>query len=187
MKNFKDIDIVDCLKIILTETTKENLTDFMFDIMRIFNEAQKAKDDGQTRHMLWMAKQNGTWCFPEANVYIRDAPENKTWCGYPGEKEGISAFVVEVTGVRDNTAVGNVYELVYADHIRQVTEHLFTARSVDIELKSGEFMNMSIDDFNYYKLKLKYDSIAKLTYVLDDWQKCHNFLTEVRKLRKQLI
>jgi len=183
MRIFKDADIVDCLKGIFSEITEKHQIDFKFDIMRIYSEAHKANDDGITRHLLWMAKRNGTWCVPEANVYIKQAPESKIWCGYQHVPDGVIAFAVEITGVRDNVAVGNVYEIVYAEHVRLIPRHLFDARSVNIEMYNGERMNVPIDEFNYFKLQLEHDTIKSITYVLADMRKYHEFLLEIRSLR----
>jgi hypothetical protein len=183
MRKFIDVDIVECLKGIFDETTEKHQMDFKFDIMRIYSEAHKAKDDGITRHLLWMAKKNGTWCVLEANVYIREAYENKIWCGYQHEPEGVAAFAVEITGVRDNTAIGNVYEIIYMEHVAQIPRHLFDACSVNIELINGEKMNVPIDQFNFYKLQLEHNTIKKITYLLANAQGHHEFLTEVRSLR----
>lgn len=183
MRSFKDVQIIDCLKSILNETAEKHQADFKFDIMRIYSEAQKAKDDGVPRYLLWMVKQNGTWCVLEANVYIRQAPENKIWCGYQYEHKCVEAFAVEITGVRDNVAVGNVYEVAYAEHIEQISRQLFDALSVNIELRNGERLNMLIGEFNFYKLQLEHDIIKNITYVLADMRGYHDFLTEIRHLR----
>lgn len=183
MRRFNDVAIVECLKGIYYETTNKHETDFKFDIIRIFNEAKKVKEAGALRHLLWMAKQNGTWCFPEGNVYIEGTPERKYWLGYQSEVGDIKAFAVEITGVRDNTAVGNVHELVYAEHIKHVQKYAFVPKSVDIELKNGDHVFVPIDKFNFFTIQLELESITSMSYVFDDMQEYFDFLKEVRETR----
>jgi len=184
VRNYTDVDIVECLKKIFYETTQKHETDFKFDILKILNEAKKVKDEGALRHLLWMARKNGTWCFPEGNVYIEGTPERKFWIGYQSETSGISTFAVEITGVRNNTAVGNVYELVYAEHVKQVQKYYFIPQSIDIELKNGDHVCVPTDKFNFYTIQLELESILSMSYIIgDDEQKYLEFLKYIRQLR----
>ena len=184
MRNYYNVNIVECLKGLMYRTTKKHSNDFKFDIMRIISEAKNVKEDRNPRHLLWMARWNGTWCVSEGNVYINGTPDNEVWCGYQNNPEGITAFAVEITEVRDNTAVGNVFELVYAEHVKHVNKYLFEFRSAKIELPSGETINVSRNEFNYYKQKLKHESIAKITFVIEDGQRNYDkFIADIQRTR----
>lgn len=187
MRNFNNVGIVECLKEIFYETTKKHETDFKFDILRIFSEAKKAENEGAPRHLLWMAKQNGTWCFPEGNVYIEGTPERKFWLGYQSEASYIKAFAVEINGIRDNSAVGNVYELAYEEHVKEVQGYYFVPCSIDIELKNGDHVCVPIDKFNFYTIQLELESISSMSYVFkEDTYKYLELLKEIRQLRHVL-
>jgi hypothetical protein len=186
VQNYQNVDIIDRLKIICCESTEIYRDDFKFDMLRIFSEAEKAIEDGEPRHLLWMARKNGTLCLPEGNVYIEGTPEMKLWCGFQNEPKGISTFAIVVMGVRDNTVIGNIYELDYAEHVKQVLKYQFKPCSMDIKLLSGEKINVAIDEFNFYRLQLELESIEQISYVIeDDKQKYLDFLKDTRRLRRK--
>ena len=185
MQNYKNVDIIECLKTIFSNTKEKYHIDFKFDTIRIFSEAQKVKKNCETRYLLWMPRNNGTWCVPESSVYIKDSPDNKLWCSHLRETEGIRAFAIEIVDVRDNIVIGNVHELVYSEHANEVLNNIFFARSVNIIFSSGESINVPIEEFNFYKLQLSHGTITNLRYDLaGDGQEYQEFLTEIRKRRK---
>ena len=158
--------------------------DFKFDTIRIFSEAQKVKERCEARYLLWMSRNNGTWCVPESSVYIKDSPDNKLWCSYLRETERIRAFAVEIVDVRDNIVIGNIHELAYSEHANEVLNNMFSAHSVDIVFHNDESMNVPVEEFNFYKLQSIHGTITSLQYDLaEDGQKYQEFLTEIRKRR----
>lgn len=73
------------------------------------------------RIYLWMSRSCGTWCVKEKDVFLEPTCAHTIWSYYADEtSQRILAYVVEVMGIEDKKAVGNLYPLEYRKHVDSV-------------------------------------------------------------------
>lgn len=134
--------------------TEHYKSDFKYDVER-FKEAAK-HPDGENNRLLWMSRQSGTWCFPECDVYVKDAEAFNYWNGYAkilGDvnsymstvivQDRILAFAVEIKGMENGRVKGDIYELDYRDHIRQLNRAALPLHTVTATYKDGTTVTLS--------------------------------------------
>ena len=104
---FEDVDIIGALRKIMLHNTQNYQSDFEYDIRMLTGAAQSGTAN---RSFLWMSRDNGTWCFPARDVYIRNTPSNHTW-SYYSYLDSVKAFWIELNGVKNGVVNGNIVEL----------------------------------------------------------------------------
>ena len=118
MQRFQCVDIIDSLRRIMNTNTKHYRADFIIDADHI-KEAFASKDE-QDKYLFFMSRPEGTWCFNEANVFMKDTSAHNTWTHYADTNDNILAYAVLVRDIEDGIITGSVYELDYKNHCELV-------------------------------------------------------------------
>lgn len=82
----------------------------------------------ENRSFCWMSHPSGTWCLKERNVFLQGTYSHALWTHYDSCNERIKAFRVVVKGEKDGRIMGDIYPLVFDEHLRRVqaAARLFT-------------------------------------------------------------
>ena len=121
MQKYENVDVIAALGEIMRQNTAFYQSDFNIDKGLIQRAA--ASDQAVDKTLLWMSRPSGTYCFRERDVFLQDTRQHNTWRFY-GEQtsDKILAYAVELTGTKDDTIRGNLYELDYQQHFRHVID-----------------------------------------------------------------
>jgi hypothetical protein len=173
VRKYEDVDIVAALGAVVELNTEHYKGDFKYDIER-FREAAK-HPEGEAGRFLWLSRQSGTWCFPERDVYVKDTEAFNYWNSY-GKLLGspdfwqpvvvddrILAFAVNIRGIENGRVKGDLYEVDYRDHIRQVNRVALPAHTVSARYADGTEFRMPFKEHNEKHMGL-YHSHGQLVF-----------------------
>lgn len=91
------------------------------------------------RIYLWMSRSCGTWCVKEKDVFLEPTCAHTIWSYYADEtSQRIRAYAVEVMGIEDKKAVGNLYPLDYRKHVDSVKHAAIPADRIRMVYEKGE-------------------------------------------------
>ena len=165
MRKYEDIDIIAALGAVVELNTEHYKSDFKYDIERF----QKAADapDGEDRRFLWLSRQSGTWCVQEREAYIKDTEAFNIWNNHAkilGDANSylstvivddrILAYAIEIKGVKNGRVTGDVYELDYRDHIRQLNRAALPRDTVALKFADGTELTLAHDKYFGQKERL---------------------------------
>ena len=112
MNKFENVDVLAALEQIMCQNTAFYQDDFEIDKEMIRKAA--ASDKAEDKTLLWMSRPSGTYCFRERDVFLKDTRQHNTWRFYGEQtRDKILAYAVELTGTKEDTIRGNLYELEY--------------------------------------------------------------------------
>ena len=121
MQKFENVDVIAALSEIMRQNTASYQSDFDIDKGNI--QWAAASDQAVDKALLWMSRPSGTYCFRERDVFLKDTRQHNTWRFYGEQtRDKILAYAVELTGTKDGTIRGNLYELDYQQHFRHVID-----------------------------------------------------------------
>ena len=121
MQKFENVDVVAALGEIMRQNTAFYQSDF--DIDKGIIQRAAASDQAVDKTLLWMSRPSGTYCFRERDVFLKGTRQHNTWRFYGEQtRDKILAYAVELTGTKDDTIRGNLYELDYQQHFRHVID-----------------------------------------------------------------
>ena len=121
MQKFENVDVIAALGKIMRQNTAFYQSDF--DIDKGIIQRAAASDQAVDKTLLWMSRPSGTYCFRERDVFLKDTRQHNTWRFYGEQtRDKILAYAVELTGIKDGTIRGNLYELDYQQHFRHVID-----------------------------------------------------------------
>ena len=121
MQKFENVDVIAALSEIMRQNTAFYQSDFDIDKGTI--QRAIASDQAVDKTLLWMSRPSGTYCFRERDVFLKDTRQHNTWRFYGEQtRDKILAYAVEMTGTKDGTIRGNLYELDYQQHYRHVID-----------------------------------------------------------------
>ena len=131
LKKFEDVDVIASLEAIMKQNTAFYQSDFDID-KRILLEAA-------ARRLLWFSLPSGTCCVRERDVFLKDTRQHNTWRFYGEQtRDKILAYAVELTGTERGKLKGNLYELDYPQHFRDVAEKSILADNYTLIYEHGE-------------------------------------------------
>ena len=137
MQKFENVDVIAALSEIMRQNTAFYQSDF--DIDKGIIQRAAASDQAVDKTMLWMSRPSGTYCFRERDVYLKGTRQHNTWRFYGEQtRDKILAYAVELTGTKDDTIRGNLYELDYQQHYKHVTEQALPADNYMLIYEHGE-------------------------------------------------
>jgi hypothetical protein len=152
MRKYENVDIVAALGAVVELNTEHYKSDFKYDIDMFKKAAQHP--DGENNRFLWFSRHSGTHCLQEREVYIKDTSAFNTWNAY-GKLLGspefyrpvivedrILAYAVNITGIEKGRIKGDLYELDYRDHIRQLDKVALPLHTVTATYKDGTTITM---------------------------------------------
>jgi hypothetical protein len=147
MRKFENVDIVAALGAIVELNTEHYKSDFKYDIKQ-FKEAAK-NIDGENNRFLWLSRPSGTQCYSERDVYIKDTTAFNTWNYYAtitGKdtpfsnvivNDRVLTYAVEVKGIENGRIKGDLCELDYRNHVKQLNRVALPLHTVTATYKDG--------------------------------------------------
>lgn len=137
LQKFENVDVVASLEAIMKQNTAFYQSDFDIDKQILQKAAISPIPEG--KRLLWFSRPSGTCCFRERNVFLKDTRQHNTWRFY-GEQthDTILAYAVELTGTEQGKIKGNLYELDYPQHFREVIEKSISADNYTLLYEHGE-------------------------------------------------
>lgn len=140
MSKFMNIDLPGNLEKIMRRNTRSYQSDFEWDSETLMDAAANADTVPlRDRIYLWMSRPCGTWCVKEKDVFLEPACAHNIWSYYAGEtSQRILAYAVEVMGMEDKKAVGNLYPLDYRKHVESVKDAAIPADRIRMVYEKGE-------------------------------------------------
>ena len=137
LQKFENVDVVASLEAIMKQNTAFYQSDFDIDKQILQKAAISPTPEG--KRLLWFSRPSGTCCFRERDVFLKDTRQHNTWRFY-GEQthDTILAYAVELTGTEQGKIKGNLYELDYPQHFREVIEKSISADNYTLLYEHGE-------------------------------------------------
>lgn len=170
---FVDVDVIATLQKIMEHNTDFYQTDFKYD-METLREA--AEDRGGYRNFFWLTRKNGTWCFPERDVYIRHTYAANTWLYYGGSRdENVKAFWVELKRAEgdDKKLIGDIVEIDYQKHLDYLCTHSFDPAYTEVVFKSpNDVRTFSYQEYqqNWQSIGQRYGTVERTKYWVENQQ-----------------
>ena len=140
MPKFMNIDLMGNLEKIMRINTRSYQSDFERDRETLMDAAANADTVPlRDRIYLWMSRSCGTWCVKEKDVFLEPTCAHTIWSYYADEtSQRIRAYAVEVMGIEDKKAVGNLYPLDYRKHVESVKDAAIPADRIRMVYEKGE-------------------------------------------------
>lgn len=137
LNKFEDVDVIASLEMIMKQNTAFYQSDFDID-RRILREAA-ARPAAEDKRLLWFSRPSGTCCVRERDVFLQGTRQHNTWRFYGEQtRDKILAYAVELTGTERGKIKGNLYELDYPQHFREVIGKSVAADSYTLIYEHGE-------------------------------------------------
>lgn len=137
LNKFEDVDVFASLDAIMKQNTGFYQSDFDIDREIIAKTAASASKEDKT--LLWFCRPSGTHCFRERDVFLKDTAPHNTWRFYMEQtSDRILAYAIELTGKEHGIIKGNLYELDYPQHFREVVEKSLPADNYTLLYEHGE-------------------------------------------------
>ncbi len=137
LQKFENVDVIASLEAIMKQHTAFYQSDFEID-KQILQKAAGSPIP-EDRRLLWFSRPSGTCCFRERDVFLRDTRQHNTWRFYGEQtRDTILAYAVELTGTEQGKIKGNLYELDYLQHFREVIEKSIPADNYTLIYEHGE-------------------------------------------------
>jgi len=197
MRKYENVDVLAALGAVVELNTEHYKSDFKYDVEH-FKEAAK-HPDGDNNRLLWMSRQSGTWCVKEREAYIKGAEAYNIWNGYAtilGDinsymssiivTDRILAFAVEVKGIENGRVKGDIYELDYRDHVRQVQRAALPKHTVTAVYKDGTTLTLphKEHDAQHMRLYHQHGQLQTLTPHPEDAGALRDILKQARDKRE---
>lgn len=162
---FECVNIIDTLHKIMEHHTEHFQSDFEYDVHDL---TEAALDRQGNRNFLWFCRQNGTSCYPDRDVYIHNTGANHGWQYYAGAKsEKIKAFWVEIDKLEDEIVTGNIVEINYEEHIKDVKQNSISANAVEVVFKHPNgVQTFDIEEYSKNRMAIheKHGALDRLEY-----------------------
>ena len=137
LNKFGNVDVIASLEAVMKQNTAFYQSDFDID-RRILQEAADRSGDTD-RRLLWFSRPSGTCCVRERDVFLKDTRQHNTWWFYGEQtRDTVLAYLVELTGTERGKIKGNLYELDYPQHFREVAEKSIPADNYTLIYEHGE-------------------------------------------------
>ena len=137
LQKFENVDVIASLEAIMKQNTAFYQSDFDID-KQILRKAAVSLIP-EDKRLLWFSRPSGTCCFRERDVFLKDTRQHNTWRFYGEEThDTILAYAVELTGTEQGKIKGNLYELDYPQHFREVIEKSISADNYTLLYEHGE-------------------------------------------------
>ena len=137
LQKFENVDVIASLEAIMKQNTAFYQSDF--DIDKQILQKAAVSPIPEDRRLLWFSRPSGTCCFRERDVFLKDTRQHNTWRFYGEQtRDTILAYAVELTGTEQEKIKGNLYELDYLQHFREVIEKSIPADNYTLIYEHGE-------------------------------------------------
>lgn len=137
LQKFENVDVIASLEAIMKQNTAFYQSDF--DIDKQILQKAAVSPVPEDKRLLWFSRPSGTCCFRERDVFLKDTRQHNTWRFYGEQtRDTILAYAVELTGTEQEKIKGNLYELDYLQHFREVIEKSIPADNYTLIYEHGE-------------------------------------------------
>ena len=137
LQKFENVDVIASLEAIMKQNTAFYQSDF--DIDKQILQKAAVSPIPEDKRLLWFSRPSGTCCFRERDVFLKDTRQHNTWRFYGEQtRDTILAYAVELTGTEQGKIKGNLYELNYPQHFREVIEKSIPADNYTLIYEHGE-------------------------------------------------
>ena len=170
---FIDVDVIATLQKIMEHNTDFYQTDFRYDVEKL---REAVEDRGGCRNFFWLTRKNGTWCFPERDVYIQNTNAANTWAYYGGcRDENVKAFWIELSRMEgdDQKIIGDIVEIDYQKHLDYLCSHSFAPAYVEVVFKSpNDVRTFSYREYqeNWQSIGQRYGTVDRVKYWTENRQ-----------------
>ena len=179
---FTNINLLDAMGRVVEKHTKHYQSDFAID-METLREAAIAPLP-QDKTFVWLAREMGTWCLRERDVFVTETRQNNTFCFYQEQtREPVLAYAVEVKGAVDGCVVGNLYTLNYRKFYEHVKTVCLRSTSVLMRYERGELVK-PVSQFNGWG-DYVLGELQSFEFFPDDEGALRSLLREERRKREQ--
>ena len=185
MRKFENVNIISSLRKIVDSNNLYYKSDYEKYDVNTFKEAAEGS------HFLWISRTSGTCLFDERDVYIRNTYAHQSWRYYDTELYGIKAFAVTIRGNSGGNPFGDIYELDYEKHKRDVEQNSFNANTVDVAFQQKHGSTQTIHRFDIVEfdnlrraIVQRYGAIETIHYNLADERSLTEILIEIRAQRE---
>jgi len=170
-RRFMDVDIIDFLGKIADKTIQHYPQDFKVDVDRLWTEA--IKENPSVERLMWHCSSYGTHILPEDEVFIKGTGAHGYWCDYRPNEPSMVGYVIEVTRHRDETVVGNVFDVGnYANHAQYVRENSLVMDAVSLTyantwgINAGKTVTVPRYEYdeNRHRLMSESGDVVKIKY-----------------------
>jgi len=186
MRKYSNVDILAALGAVVEINTEHYKSDFKYDV-DMFKAAARQQEGGNN-HFLWLSRQNGTECFKERDVYIKDIYAHNSWVYYADSRsENIRAYSVEVTGIENGRVMGNLIELDYHRHTAEVKKSALPAHTVNVKYKHSDDLQFSFAEHknNHGELVRCYGQTISIRVDPEDNGALQDILKQAREFREK--
>jgi hypothetical protein len=164
MRKYENVDVVAMLGAVVELNTAHYKSDFKYDIA-MFKEAAQ-HPDGENNRFLWLSRPSGTYCFPERDVYVKDTAAFNYWNGSatilgkdtPFDRvivnDRVMTYAVEVTGAEHGRIMGNVHEINYPEHIRQLNRVALPKDTIAAKFADGTEVRLPHAEYDRQRERL---------------------------------
>lgn len=137
LQKFENVDVIASLEAIMKQNTAFYQSDF--DIDKQILQKAAVSPVPEDKRLLWFSRPPGTCCFRERDVFLKDTRQHNTWRFYGEQtRDTILAYAVELTGTQKEKIKGNLYELDYLQHFREVIEKSIPADNYTLIYEHGK-------------------------------------------------
>ena len=196
MRKYENIDVIAALGAVVELNTEHYKSDFRYDVERLKKAARNT--DGENNRFLWLSRQSGTYCFRERDVYIKDTAAYNYWhgsaklLGSPDfyrpviVDDRILAYAVNITGIVNGKVKGDLYELDYRDHIRQLEKNAQPLYTVTVGYEDGTILTLHHQDYEIKRERIshRHGDVKSYQSNPEDENVLCNVLKQIREKRE---
>lgn len=166
MRKYENVDVIATLGAIVELNTEHYKSDFKYDV-EMFKKAAE-QPDGENSRFLWLSRPAGTYCFAERDVYIKDTAAFNYWNGSatilgkdtPFDKvivnDRVLTYAVDIKGTENGRIKGDICELDYRDHIRQLNRVALPRHTVSVTFEDGAKLTFPHAEYDGKRERLSY-------------------------------
>ncbi len=163
----ENIDVLAFLEKIVLENTDHYREDFQMDTTVLTNAA---RNEPPGTAFFWMSRENGTWCEPERETFIKDSIAYKIWTYYEGSEaaDRIRAYRIELHGMKGDTVLGSVTPLDYKTHIQRVIRSAVPYSHIRIGYADGHTQLVDAGQDSWHRECDRHGEITEYSFVPAD-------------------
>jgi hypothetical protein len=155
MRKYADVDVIAALGAVMELNTESYKGDFRYDI-DMFREAA-THPDGENVHLLWMSRRYGTQCCVEREAYLIGSYAHDAWTYHADSRsERPLAYAVDIKGIRDGHIIGDIYELDYHSHVKDLKKDALVTTSISATYADGTELHLPYRSWNDNREQLFY-------------------------------
>jgi hypothetical protein len=148
---------------------------------------------------LWLSRPSGTYCQHERDTYIKDTAAFNYWNGCatilgkdtPFDKvivnDRVLTYAVEITGIENGRVKGNLHEIDYPDHVRQLNRVALPLHTVTATYKDGTTVTLPREEHSaqHERLYRQHGKLITLKPHPEDAGALREILTQAREQREK--